>query len=287
MSHRRSISRYLFLLVVLLITGCNHQPAWPAQQQATLAAMNITDTGSVCTVSHPLLASSFLVLLGAGLLTGLSHCLGMCGPLVGAFALHRRAQRQELRSSLLLFQTGRLTTYAGLGAAAGLAGSMLATLIKDWQGIFSILLGLAVALLGLGLLGLLPVQRWLAAAAPAQPVGRWIQRLMTASHPLAPFGLGLANGLLPCGPVYALALLAAGSGNPAQGASLMLIFGLGTLPAMLGFGLSASLFSLTLRRWLFQVAAVLVVVVGLQLTMRGLALSGQISHAAVAGVMVW
>ena len=84
-----------------------------------------------------------------------------------------------------------------------------------------------------------------------------------------------------------MALLAAVSGNPFRGAGLMLIFGLGTLPAMLGFGFSATLLSLTWRSQLYRVAAILVVLVGLQLTMRGLALGGQISHAAIGRVMLW
>ena len=67
----------------------------------------------------------------------------------------------------------------------------------------------------------------------------------------------------------------------------MLIFGLGTLPAMLGIGFSTSLLSVRLRSHLYRVAAILVVIVGLQLTMRGLALGGQITHGAIGGVMLW
>ena len=67
----------------------------------------------------------------------------------------------------------------------------------------------------------------------------------------------------------------------------MLVFGLGTLPAMLGMGLSISHLSLRVRSGLYRVAAILVVIVGVQLALRGLALSGQVSHAAIGGVMLW
>lgn len=67
----------------------------------------------------------------------------------------------------------------------------------------------------------------------------------------------------------------------------MLIFGLGTLPSLLGFGFSASLLSLQFRGYLYRVAAVLVIVVGLQLTLRGLALYGQIPHSTIGSVMLW
>jgi sulfite exporter TauE/SafE len=230
---------------------------------------------------------SFFALLGAGVFTGLSHCVGMCGPLVSAFALRRRAARQELSTPLIIFQLGRLTTYTLLGAAVGSLGSLLTAALRPWQGAFSIAMGLGVALIGLGLMGVLPLQAWVASLAPARLASRWIKGFMASSHPAAPFGLGLANGLLPCGAVYAMTLLAAMRGDPVQGASLMLIFGLGTLPAMLGFGYAVGACSLRLRTHLFRVAAIVVVVVGVQLTLRGLALDGYIPHTGLAGVMLW
>lgn len=211
----------------------------------------------------------------------------MCGPLVGVFAARRRAARQEVSTPLLLFQSGRLTTYLGLGAVSGSAGYLFAATLREWQGLFSTIFGLALALSGLGLLGLLPLQPWLASIQPARLIGRWLNALMISKRPAAPFGLGLANGLLPCGPVYSMSLLAAAGGNPLAGASLMLVFGLGTLPAMLGLGLATSRLSLHWRSRLYQLAALLVIIVGLQLILRGLALGGQISRAALGGVMLW
>jgi sulfite exporter TauE/SafE len=230
---------------------------------------------------------SFFALLGAGLVTGLSHCVGMCGPLVSAFVLRRQAARQELSTPLIIFQMGRLTTYTLLGAVVGSVGAVLATALRPWQGAFSMAMGLLVVLIGLGLIGVLPLQGWLVSLAPARFASRWMKRVMGASHPAAPLALGLANGLLPCGAVYTMTLLAAMSGDPIQGASLMLIFGFGTLPAMLGFGYTAGLLSLRLRAHLFRVAALVVVVVGVQLALRGLALNGHIPHTGLGGVMLW
>ncbi|RME75532.1 MAG: sulfite exporter TauE/SafE family protein, partial [Chloroflexi bacterium] len=231
--------------------------------------------------------AGFAVLLTAGLLTGLSHCAGMCGPLVGSFALRRRAAGQEVATPLVLFQLGRLTTYTLLGLLFGTIGAALAGMVHTWQSIFSVILGVITLLMGLSLLGLFPLQHHLASLTLSRAVVRQMKRLTGSDRPTAAYGLGLANGLLPCGPIYAIGLLAATAGNPLKGAEVMLIFGLGTLPAMFGIGLTASQVSLKLRRHLYRLAAGLVVLVGLQMALRGLAAGGQLTHASLGGVMLW
>jgi sulfite exporter TauE/SafE len=287
--HRRPGWMGLVLAGLLLTTtACSSPEQGTGQSRVTLAGLNFIGPASVCTTPHASpQRASFFVLLTTGLLTGLSHCVGMCGPLVSAFAIRRRTGGQELSTPLVLFQLGRLTTYVTLGAVLGATGYFLAAVIRDWQGIISILLGGMLALLGLSLLGLLPVQRWLASVTLTRTISGWMKYMIASSHPAAPFGLGLANGLLPCGPIYAMGLLAATSGDPFKGAGLMLIFGLGTLPAMLGVGLSVSQLSLRIRSGLYRMAALLVVLVGVQLALRGLAVSGQVSHLAVGSVMLW
>lgn len=278
----------IIIALLLTTTACAAEASWAGQSQASFAAMNLFNPAAACTTDH--LQSStagFVVLLTTGLLTGLSHCVGMCGPLVSAFTLRRRANRQELSTPLVLYQLGRLTTYMTLGTILGAAGYFLTAIIRQWQGVMAVGLGVMMALMGLNLLGLLPLPPHLTSTRFAGAVAGQIKRLTGSHHPAAPFGLGLANGLLPCGPIYALGLLAATSGDPLRGAGVMLIFGLGTLPAMLGVGLSVSMVGLKVRRGLYRLAAGLVVLVGMQLALRGLALSGQVAHAAVGGVMLW
>lgn len=249
---------------------------------------------------------SFFLILTTGFFTGLSHCVGMCGPLVSAFALRRRSGRQEVSTPLLLFQTGRLTTYLILGAILGAVGSLalpthsvpgttsstagtefLTPPLQDWQGGISIALGLLLVVMSLSLLGWLPVRHWFESAAWGRVVSGWLRHWLTSSHPAAPFTLGLVNGLLPCGAVYAAGLLAASSGDMVKGAATMLVFGLGTLPAMLAVGFSTSWLSWRWRNSFFRVAAVLVMVVGVQLLLRGLAVGGHVPHAMLGEVMLW
>ncbi len=230
---------------------------------------------------------SFFALLGAGLLTGLSHCVGMCGPLVGAFAMRRRVTQRDIAAPLVLFQCGRLGTYGLLGGVAGSVGAAFAATLHTWQGMFAIGMGLLATGAGAGLLGIVPLQHWLALARPGQWLHGRLVAAIDSQHPLAPVGLGVANGCLPCGAVYTMLLLAAISLHPLKGAGLMLLFGLGTLPAMLGMGYSVSLLRARLRSRLYHWAAVLMLVAGVQLTLRGLALKGHIAHMAIGGMMLW
>jgi sulfite exporter TauE/SafE len=229
------------------------------------------------------------MLLTVGLLTGLSHCVGMCGPMVGAFALRRQAAHQEVSTPLALFQLGRLTLYVLFGISLGGLGSLIqfGSMLQGWQGGLTVLFGLLVVIMGLGLIGWLPLRGLFESMALARLVVSFIRKLFTSTHPFAPFVLGMANGLLPCGAVYSMSLLAAISGNPLQGGLIMLLFGLGTLLPLLAVGFSASLLSIRLRQGLFRAAAGLVLMTGTQLILRGLAASGWLPHLALGGAMLW
>jgi sulfite exporter TauE/SafE len=86
-----------------------------------------------------------------------------------------------------------------------------------------------------------------------------------------PLSIGLLTGLLlGCGPLQALYIMAAGIGDPLQGASLLFFFRLGTLPPLLGFGVLANLMSRSLMRELARASGVLVLAMGLMMADRGL-----------------
>ena len=282
----------LILAAILILFGRTLTPG-QIPGQASFAAEILFHSESVCLAPSITAESGFFLLLSTGLLTGLSHCVGMCGPLVGAFVARRGANPRpgpnRLSSPLVSFQLGRLTTYMLIGAVMGGLGSIFnfAAALRGWQGLLAIGLGSLLVVVGLGLLKLLPTHRLIESVALARFISRAMKTMLLADHPLAPFGLGLANGLLPCGAVYALSLVAASTGQPLAGSLVMLIFGLGTLPAMLGLGFSISMFSLSLRTTLFRLAAGLIILVGLQLILRGLALSDLVPHAVLGGIMLW
>ena len=246
-----------------------------------------------CGGGMPAVAGSldWWLLLGTGLTISLGHCLGMCGPLVTAFSLTQRRDGTggwRLLPRLLVYHTGRLGGYALLGAAFGLVGAA-ADLgrSRSLQGGFSLLVGVMMLLLALGLLGWLPSRRWVESGPlqrlVADRLGRWLQGGGWGRRLL--FGLG--NGLLPCGPVYAVALRAAAARHPLTGAGAMAAFGLGTVPVLLILGFGAGSLPSRWRSFFNRLGAVLVLIMAVQLILRGGAALGWVGHFRWGDVVFW
>jgi len=180
------------------------------------------------------LAGIFLV----GLLGGV-HCLGMCGGIASALAVGQPGGKRAW-PLLLAFNAGRICTYAVAGAVAGLAGSLSLFLngILPMQLAMYVLANLMLIGLGLYLFG---ITRYVTALERVgshvwrrlQPAMRHVMPANTVPRALA---LGALWGWIPCGLVYSVLATALLAGNPAQGAAVMLAFGLGTLPNLLFAG---------------------------------------------------
>ncbi len=179
---------------------------------------------------------TFVSALLAGLLSS-AHCMAMCGAL--SLAGHSGAVQPSRGLSLGLYHAGRLFSYTLIGALAGGSGGLLLAqtcsddVIAAWPRIAAnlALIGIALAML-LGWSGLERMAR------PFLPLWRRLmpitQRLRQSSGMGARFALGMLWGWIPCGLVYAIAATAAISGSAITGATLLLGFGIGTLPALLG-----------------------------------------------------
>jgi sulfite exporter TauE/SafE len=206
---------------------------------------------------------------------GSVHCVGMCGPLAlslpGAGAVRARYLAERL-----LYNLGRACTYTVLGGAFGALG-LLVSLAGAQQWI-SIGVG-ALMILG----ALVPwVSRQIShlERAPAQFLGRVmqpIQRLYRRGGFGAMLVIGLLNGLLPCGFVYAALATATTAGDVATSMAFMAAFGLGTLPAMFGVSLLGRIASTTWRVRLQKLVPLGLVVVGVLLILRGLSLGTLLS----------
>lgn len=207
-------------------------------------------------------------------LLGSAHCIGMCGGIVAALSLSMGRSGIKGMMFQLAYHAGRLTTYALMGLTLGWVGSIV-ILTEGFQwfsrGILigSDLLLIAAGLISAGLTGRRsPLEmEWL---APTHLLGRGVAYLRRYPPELAALPIGLLFGLLPCGLLYAVALTAAQSAAPVQGALIMLCFGLGTLPALMLLGGAAGWLSQQGRRWMMRAAGLCVALMGFYQLIRHL-----------------
>lgn len=180
--------------------------------------------------------SGYLALFLVGLLGG-THCVGMCGGIVGALSMGAPARW----SMLLSYNAGRILSYGAAGAIAGSLGA--ASLGLEGQVPARLILyffaNLMLVALGFYLLG---VTRALAFTERfGQKLWRVLQpltkRFLPARTISQAFPLGLLWGWLPCGLVYSALASALSAGSAERGALMMLAFGLGTLPNLLLAGI--------------------------------------------------
>ena len=84
-------------------------------------------------------------------------------------------------------------------------------------------------------------------------------KILNSKSNLSFYALGLLNGLLPCGFVYFFAITAASTASALDGALVMFIFGMSTMPAMFSLGFLASLARATkFRAIMMKIASITV-----------------------------
>ena len=203
--------------------------------------------------------SVFAALL-AGLLGGV-HCAGMCGGIVAAFSFRADGSVPPFRLHLG-YNAGRVLSYTVFGALAGALGGALALAdVLPVQTALYVVAQIVMILLGLYLAGLsqsvLVFER--AGGVIWRRVKPLFQKLIPVSTVPRALVAGMAWGWLPCGLVYSVLVSALASGSAVSGAALMLAFGLGTLPNLLGMGLFARQIQPFLQRlWVRRVAGLVV-----------------------------
>lgn len=234
-----------------------------------------------------------------GFLGSFGHCVGMCGPITVAFSLSQKRDNQNslpLRFHLLL-NVGRIVSYALVGAGIGalgsvlLAGGQLAGIgsgLRQWMAILT-----GILLIWFGLVQIKP--DFLPRLPFLHPLtqGKWHQRLSagmaelsTQPHWWTPALLGGVWGLMPCGFLYAAQIKAAETGNLWLGMATMLAFGLGTMPMMIGVGISASKLSADKRSQLFRLGGWVTLTIGILTLLRTDAMVDYTGHASLILLML-
>jgi uncharacterized protein len=219
--------------------------------------------------------ANLLLALTTGLLGGFGHCAGMCGPLVASVGLVS-SPRLGVRRALggqLLYNAGRVTTYALIGGLMGLTGSFVNTAgrLAGLQDVVAVLAGVVMVVMGLGAAG---VAGWAQALEQrlASRVMRGVRFVLEGGGAGRYYVLGLVLGFLPCGLSYSAFVGAAATGGLPQGLLFALAFALGTVPALLLVGGASAFASARARGVLYRLGGVAVILVGALFILRGLGL---------------
>ncbi len=209
---------------------------------------------------------------------GSLHCVGMCWPIVLAYAAQRRVARPESVPSVpstlpmhLLYNGGRVLAYAVVGGVVGAIGGAI-TSLRDIGAVVSIVAGTAMVIAGVTLVGIIPrfslweggEQSWFRRLHV-----RTIGRILALRSPAAPLLIGLLTPFLPCGLLYSIVMSAAAAGSAFGGAMVMLAFGAGIVPALVATGVASSFLGTKLRSSANRIAAFLIILMGVLLIMRG------------------
>lgn len=211
-----------------------------------------------------LIAALFL-----GIISSL-HCIGMCGPIALLLPVDR-ANTSRKALQILLYHLGRLTAYGMLGFVFGLLGRgfYLAGMQQQLSIVVGILM-IAIALIPEKVFARYnfsqPVYR--AIAAVKSHLGQQFKR----KSPDALFTIGLLNGFLPCGMVYAALFGALAMPRLTESVGYMLLYGLGTVPLMSLVVYAQSWITVPVRQRLQQLIPVVAVGIGVLFIVRGMGL---------------
>jgi len=208
-----------------------------------------------------------------GMIGGFGHCIGMCGPLVTSYTLAGSTQPRPLIMRItphVLYNSGRVTMYSLIGGVMGLSGSFInvAGRLANIQNSVAVLAGVIMILMGVSIAARSGNTAWIEKHNTS--ILRAATGIRASSSTLRYFPLGIVLGLLPCGLSYTVFIAAAGTGGFFPGMLTALVFGLGTLPALLAFGAIISSLTAALRSRIYRTSGVLVILMGIYYLYRGI-----------------
>jgi uncharacterized protein len=201
-------------------------------------------------------------------LVGSLHCIGMCGPIAIALPVPD-SSNLSFFTGRILYNLGRVVTYAFLGAILGIIGSKIA--LAGAQQVVSIVLGVVI------IVAVLLPQKYKNYFAQhpviqklAHPLKSNIGALFRKGTFSAMFLIGILNGFLPCGLVYVALAGAIASGDAISGAAVMTLFGLGTVPAMFTASVFGKFINIGIRTKIRKAVPVLSILLGVIFILRGM-----------------
>lgn len=164
-----------------------------------------------------------------GLISSL-HCVAMCGPIALMLPVDKTNPAKRV-VQIMTYHLGRMTAYASLGVLFGLLGRGF--FMAGFQQKLSIAVGIIMILIAL-----VP-ERKFAQINFSKPVYKLLSKIKSTLGKQfnrksfkALFIIGLLNGFLPCGMVYAALFGALAMPNFISSIGYMMLYGIGTIPLL-------------------------------------------------------
>lgn len=200
-------------------------------------------------------------------LVGSTHCIGMCGPLALAVPSKSDTMLSKVWSGLL-YNLGRVSTYVLFGATIGISQKFLIPFVLQSQ--VSIFMGVVLILISLSYF-LFKNKRIIFSTQNKfyQKVSSALGKLYQNPSNKNVYGIGLLNGVLPCGLVYAALATAFASMSFYKSILFMAFFGFGTLPVMWSVVFFANYITPSIRSKMKMMFPVVYLIAGILLILRG------------------
>ncbi|KRD10006.1 hypothetical protein ASE21_09795 [Flavobacterium sp. Root901] len=204
-----------------------------------------------------------------GLISSL-HCVGMCGPIAMMLPVDHQNEIKKV-TQIITYHLGRLTAYSTIGLIFGLLGRGF--FLAGIQQKMSIFIGIAMILI------VLIPEKVFAAYNFSKPVYKIISNIKSSlgkqfkkKSYKSLFTIGILNGFLPCGLVYAALFGAIAMQSAGFGVLYMLLYGLGTIPLMTIVVYIHSVLKLPFRNKIQKAIPYVAVIIGILFILRGLGL---------------
>lgn len=209
-------------------------------------------------------------------LLGSFHCIGMCGPIALSIP-SRDSSKPAMFVRGILYNSGRIFTYAFLGFGLGILG--MGATIAGYQNVLSIVLGALIVGFAIFPRIKLPGGLKKIYQNSQSMISSSIASLFKEKSASSSFLIGLLNGFLPCGFVVTALAVALVTDTALHSSIYMALFGLGTLPVMLFMNMAPGFISPKMRSKLRPFSTYFAIIIGLLLIWRGIMVGdGMMGH---------
>ena len=194
--------------------------------------------------------------------------MGMCGPIAIAIPLHKDNWLMKITGGLL-YNSGRIITYGILGAIFGLLGRGIQLAgLQQWSSIALGIIMILSVVFPVLFKEKIKIDKVFTGYA-SRLIGSF-RKLFTKSSLGSLLFIGLLNGLLPCGLVYMAIAGAINTNDVMMGVAFMVVFGIGTTPALLAVSLVGNVISIGFRNKVKRIIPVFIVILGILFILRGM-----------------